>query len=158
MTFVSEQRIDEAIDLLNSEEQSEAGIKALKKEKPVLLAYLFSDHFKVFSSEEQAFMLYMTTVIWQSVKACFAQLPIVTVEDLGGAEEHNWELLQSVSARNFKERLDIFFKNYEQEDLLAFVEDAITDDDESVVSMEGREAIFIAMKSIIDCLTKKNQL
>lgn len=156
MAFVSEQRIDEVIEFLDSEQKSEEGIQALRREQPLLLAYLFSDHFKVFSREEQAFMLYLTTVIWKAVQACFTSPPIITEQELGSAEEHNWELIQSVSANNFRARLDIFFKDYPQEDLLAFVEDAIMDDEDSAVSIEGREAIFIAMKSIIDCLTRND--
>ena len=36
---------------------------------------------------------------------------------------------------------------------LAFVEDALSDDEEELITKEGRESIFVTMKSIIDCLT-----
>ncbi|MEO0876376.1 MAG: hypothetical protein AAFY48_17390, partial [Bacteroidota bacterium] len=46
-----------------------------------------------------------------------------------------------------------FFKQHPaEEELLALVEDAILDDDESPVTNEGREPIFVSLKSIIDCL------
>ena len=40
-----------------------------------------------------------------------------------------------------------------QEDLLAFVEDNLVEDEDSVVTKEGREPMFVALKSVIDVLT-----
>lgn len=151
--FVSEQQIDSVIEQSSSDEAAQKGLHTLRRDQPILLSYLFSEHFKAFTKEERAFMLYLTTVIWKAVNKTFDTTPVITEEQLGNAEEQNWELLQSVKSKNFRERLDVFFKDYPQEDLLAFVEDALLDDEESVVSNEGRAPIFIAMKSIIDCLT-----
>lgn len=79
---------------------------------------------------------------------------MVTEEKLGEAEEKNWELMNEVTAKRFRDRLDRFFEQYPQEDLLAFIEDALADDEdgESIVSPESREPIFIALKSMIDGL------
>jgi len=46
--------------------------------------------------------------------------------------------------------MDIFFKNYFQEDLLAFVEDSLIEEEEGLVTKVGREPMFVALKSIID--------
>ena len=48
--------------------------------------------------------------------------------------------------------MDVFFENYQQEDLLAFVEDSLIDDEDEIVTKVGREPMFVALKSIIDCL------
>lgn len=151
--FVSEQQIDSVIEQSSSDEAAQKGLHTLKRDQPVLLSYLFSEHFKAFTKEERAFMLYLTTVIWKAVNKTFETIPAISEEKLGNAEEQNWELLQAGTSKKFRDRLDVFFKDYPQEDLLAFVEDALLDDEESVVSNEGREPIFIALKSIIDCLT-----
>jgi len=48
--------------------------------------------------------------------------------------------------------LDIFFKDYPQEDLLAFAEDALTEDDDSPVTAEGREPMMVFLKTAIDVM------
>ncbi len=78
-----------------------------------------------------------------------AKIPLKTIET---AEDKNWEMLKDASGKHFRERLDVFFDAYPQEDLLAFAEDALVHDEEEMVSSEGREYVFIALKTIIDCL------
>ena len=58
-----------------------------------------------------------------------------------------------MTAKRFRDRMDIFFENYSQEDLLAFVEDNLVEDEDSLVTKEGREPMFVALKSVIDILT-----
>ena len=55
-------------------------------------------------------------------------------------------------SRKFNEKIDPFFKDYPQEDLLAFVEDSLVQDEDSEITNEGRDYIFIALKTIIDSL------
>ena len=154
MSFVSETIINEVIESLEGEEENSLNaIKQLRETQPVLAAYLFSESFNIFTKEEKDYLLYLCLVIWLSSKRVLKNILPVTEAQLGEQEESNWELLQSASARNFRDKLDIFFQEYAQEDLLAFVEDAISDDEDGIVSPEGREPIFIALKTIIDCLT-----
>ena len=56
--------------------------------------------------------------------------------------------------KTLKEIADFFFQDYPQEDLLAFVEDSLIDDEENdtPISNIGRNVIFVSMKSFIDCL------
>ena len=49
--------------------------------------------------------------------------------------------------------MDVFFEDYAQEDMLAFVEDNLVEDEDSTITKEGREPIFVALKSVIDVLT-----
>ena len=67
-------------------------------------------------------------------------------------------MLENNTAKKFRDRLDPFFENTQQEDLVAFAEDAVTedlDDPESLVTKEGREPIFVALATMIDVLTKE---
>jgi hypothetical protein len=83
----------------------------------------------------------------------------VSEDEIGEAEEKNYEILESSTAKKFRDRLDPFFEGYEQEELLAFAEEAVLedeDDPDSVVTKEGREPIFITMKTLIDVLTSEN--
>lgn len=146
--------IDEITEELSASEKAlEHTLDMMNREQPVLLAYLFSENFEAFTERERELLLFMTCVLWKSVFRVYGSQRQISEDDLADAEEHNWELIQSVTARQFRDRLDVFFQERpEAEELLAFVEDAILDDEESPVTAEGREALFVSLKSIVDCL------
>ncbi len=157
MQFISEENIIRAGEALGeSEGKYEQSIDQLREEQPLLLSFLFSESFQAFTQSEKEYLLYLMLVVWKAVKLSGEEVPAVSEKELSEAEERNWNLLQGVKARRFHERLDVFFVEYPQEDLLAFVEDALADVDaeegEPMVSGEGREAMFVSLKSVIDCL------
>lgn len=152
--FVSESIIDRVIAELETKKKTpELILNDLKTEEPVLTAYLFSETFDIFSQTEKDYLLYLALVIWNSVTLAGLERDKVEEGQLGSAEEKNWELLEASKGKSFREKLDIFFEAYPQEDLLAFAEDALTDDEDNVISHESRSAAFISLKTIIDCLT-----
>jgi hypothetical protein len=154
-TLVTEQTIDRIADQLSeSEEAFEASVYQMREAQPVLLSHLFSETFEPFTRKEQEFALYLAIVIYESVRATLGQQLVVSGEQLSQVEERNWQMLQEVKAKRFHERLDIFFEDTTQEDLLAFIEDALSDETDEYVTREGREALFVSLKSIVDCLTE----
>ncbi|MBK8490068.1 MAG: hypothetical protein IPL49_03955 [Saprospirales bacterium] len=78
-------------------------------------------------------------------------------DELDEQEEVNWEILNEASSPRFQDRLDPFFDQTDQEDLLAFIEDSLvlddSEEDEWKLTKEGREPIFIGLKTMVDCLT-----
>lgn len=152
--MVDEQIIDEVTEELSSSENAfEHALKMMNDRQPRLLAYLFSEEFDAFTQEEREYLLFLAVVIWKSVYRLLGDQPLVSESQISEAEENNWLLLQANNARRFQDRLNAFFEQSTEEDLLSFVEDALSEDEESPVTREGREAIFITLKSIIDCLT-----
>ncbi len=155
MKFVSEQIIETVADELDTTESAyEAAVMDLEERQPVILAYLFTEDFEAFSQQERDFILYLLIVLWKAIERVNGEVISATEDNLMDAEEKNWSLLQDVKATRFHERLDVFFQDYPQEDLLAFVEDALSDEEDEWVTKEGREAVFITLKSIIDCWTQ----
>jgi hypothetical protein len=157
MKFVDERQIDKAAEELEaSPEAYESAVEAMRKEQPILLAYNFSESFKAFTEEEQQYFLYLSLVIWKAVNAINGPVPQVDLTRLSEIEEHNWNIIQGSKGKTFRSRLDPFFEGYDQEDLLAFAEDALTqdEDEEEVVSREGQEALFVSLKTVIDALTQ----
>ena len=73
--------------------------------------------------------------------------------EVENAEERNWTILKLAKGRDFQERLNAFFEDHpEKEDLLSFIEDALLEDEDSPVTAEGREPLFVSLKTVIDCL------
>lgn len=155
MSFVSQDIIDAIVERFDDSEAAyEQAIEQFEQTQPILLSYLFSEEFEVFTSDEREFTLMLAVIIFTAVAEVREPLPQIDEAAIANAEEQNWAKLEGVSARQFSERIDVFFQDYPQEELLAFVEDALADDDEDpIVTKEAREAIFITLKTVIDCLT-----
>ncbi len=160
MQFIPELIIDEVaqnIGTLNG--QVDVLLKELKTHQPAILAYLTSESFLVLTESEKDYMLYLALVIWKSIERLEPSQTKITQKQIAENEEDNWERLNESVSKQFRDRLDVFFKDTTQEDLLAFVEDSLTlaeedeKDPELPLTKEGREPIFIALKTVIDCLT-----
>ena len=149
--FISEEVIDKSIAILDAKPEHIA--ENFAKQQPGLMAYLFSDDLSLLTQDEREYTLYLMMTIWHAAETQLGKLEEISPEELEAAEEHNWELLENSKAVSFRDRLDVFFKDYPQEDLLAFAEDALNvDDEDNFVTKEGREHIMVALKSTIDVL------
>jgi hypothetical protein len=152
--FISEDMID-AVILELEEADFEQEVAVLGEKQPVLLAYVLSEDFELLTNAERDWLLYLFLVVWQAVEKNNALKGPLSKNALEAAEEANWARLEAVTAKRFRDRMTPFFEGYAQEDLLAFVEDSLTEDEEdteAVVTKEGREPIFVALKSVIDVL------
>lgn len=161
MKFVSEEVIDKVVAALEANDNYETEMESIRETQPTILSYLLSENFAVLTKEEKEYLLYLTLVIVNASEHVNPGLPLVDEEALGGAEEENYGLMNASKERRFRDKLNVFFEDTPQEDLVAFAEDAIVLDDEGdaeeeeqtfKVTKEGREPIFIALKSIIDVL------
>lgn len=153
MEFISEQIIDRVAQQLESTPEGYIlAVEEMKNKQPALLAYFLSEDFHLLTEDENEYLLYLGIVIWRSIEEVAPNLPMVTEKELETAEEINWDLLSHVTSNKFRERMNVFFDNYSQEDLLAFVEDALIDDEDSFISKEGREPLFVTLKTVIDAL------
>ena len=152
--FVSENMID-AVILELEEADFEQEVAILSEKQPVLLGYVLSEDFELLTNEEREWLLYLVLVVWKATEKVYGKIGPLSKNALETAEETNWERLEPVTAKRFRDRMTPFFDNYDQEDLLAFVEDSLTEDEEdteAVVTKEGREPMFVALKSVIDVL------
>ena len=154
MAFIAEAIIEKTIQQFDAATASfDLATESLQKEQPVLLGFLFSESFEVFTEKERELMLYLLIIIYHSVEAVEPIERSISEKEISYWEELNWAKMQTVKSKQFRERLDVFFEDADQEDLLAFVEDMLIDEEEEQLTKEAREAIFISMKTIIDCLT-----
>lgn len=160
MKFISEKVIDAVIEHLDqlNEDQFERQMEAFAQAQPVIIAYLFNDeNFHLLTEDEKGFLQYLCLIAWTAVEKVNGSSEPVGEDLIGELEEKNYALLEASEGKNFRDRLDPFFENYDQEDLIAFVEEAVLEDEndpEALVTKEGRETIFIAAKTVIDALTQ----
>lgn len=153
MKFVPETIIDEVAENIGASESAfEAALTDMEAKQPVLFGYLFSENFSLFTDHERDFLLFLVVVVYGAASRVNGDQPPIQAEPLSLAEERNWEMLQKATGKGFHERLDVFFQDHPQEDLLAFAEDSLSDVEDGYVTKEGREAIFVSVKSVIDAL------
>jgi hypothetical protein len=157
MIFIDEKTIDLAIDAISdSDERYDAALESIESQQAELMAYIFGEDEATFSDEEKDFLLYLLLIIWETIRLKVNPIAPVTSTALAEAEEATWESMEANVGKKFRERLDEFFEETKQEDLLAFIEDALLDDEESPVSKEGREPMFVMLKAVIDTIDKLN--
>lgn len=158
MEFVSEKIIDAVIDELEKldDGQYETLMEEFAEAQPVLVAWLFSEHFDLLTDDEKGYLQYLSLIAWRSIVRVNGPGEPASEDQIGEAEEANFEILEASTAKKFRDRLNVYFEDTDQEDLLAFAEEAVLedeDDPESMVTKEGREVIFVAVKTLVDVLT-----
>lgn len=156
LPFIDESAIDASVAELAALDELgwERVVRMFSETQPNIFSYLHSETFSLLTQKEKEYLLYLAIIVW---RACLeasekGTLPLAKESDVGEAEETNWALLDAQSAKTFRERIDVFFQEYRQEDLLAYMEDALLDEDEEHVTKDGREYLFVAIKTVIDCL------
>ncbi len=153
MEMIPEQIIDSAAESIGS--QTEEGYEKLlvefEKKQPIVLAYIFSDNLNLLTGEERNLLLYLALVTRKAYMKSNRYDPKSPTEDkLAEAEDKNWSKIVDSNTKDFRERLNPFFERTPQEDLLAFYEDILMDEEEESITKAGREYIFVAAKSIMD--------
>ncbi|MFZ4545259.1 MAG: hypothetical protein ACOYOA_14505 [Saprospiraceae bacterium] len=159
MKIIDDKIIDAVIESLDTlEDEYDRQVSEFYKQQPVIASFMESEQTGILSDEERDFLEYLALVIYKAVEKVEKKVPAVSEEQLEEVEEKNWDMLENAKGKTFTDRVDVFFEDYEQEDLLAFVEDSLVfdpDDDEANMDFltdEGREPMFVILKTIIDAL------
>ena len=156
MQFIDESVIEEIINRFEDEKSYLEALGIMLEAQPGIKDYLDQESLELLTNDEMALMIYLTTVIYSvSTLVCgtIRQIPTSSLEQ---SEDENWAIFNSSTQKSFSKILDQFFENYEQEDLLALVEDSIQQDEDYPVTSVGAEIIFIGCKSLIDVIHASN--
>ncbi len=120
-------------------------------EEKEFLAYLASDNFDVLNDGERKVMFFCCEVIFHAYNNCHGEFPELDMAAFYLNEESNWTLREEASSWDACK--DAFFESSGEEDLLAFVEDILVDDEDEDMTDIGKEFIFILCKSYVDTIT-----
>lgn len=149
----TEKMIEKVFDReVDSDEEPMDVLSAIAGDQPALIAYLNQENLQLLTEEEFDYCTFLTTIIYKVFKENGADVAEVTASQIDMVEEANWDILSRATGKKFSQRIDVFFEDYAQEDLLAFVEDALVPDELPIVTSEGREPLFVTLKTIIDVL------
>lgn len=152
--IISEKKIEAVLEELEAQPEAlEQHLEELRVAQPALVAYLFAEHMEAFTQAERDYFIFLLVVIWRVCKPFVSEGYLLTAEAVLESEETNWEVMQQTNERSFRKRLDLFFQSSKEEDLLAFLEDALAEEEaDSPITKEGREPMFVSLKAIADLL------
>ena len=159
MELVPESIIESTLDDLEAGKWTvEEVLNSWEEHQAPLLAFFFSDTFEVLTDEEKPYLLYLAAVIWTAGGKVRPIEHTLEPEEIENREEVNWEIMNEASSPKFQDRLNPFFERTGQEDILAFIEDSLvlddSEEDDWKLTKEGREPIFIGLKTLTDCITQ----
>lgn len=149
----NEKLIDKVFDrMINDDNDPEQELRKLSETQPGIIDFLANESLEVLTPEEHDYLIFLSMVIVNCMSEAKLQLDTVAPEELEELEEKNWELLEAVTGKGFRQRISIFFDHSDQEDMLAFIEDALAEDDLHLVTKEGRELMFIVLLTLFQAL------
>jgi len=154
MKVITEFEIDTTIAVLegNDEQEMVQMVEMFQVEQPDLVAYIMGGDMPLFTAVEREIMLYLSLVIWKTLEVAHFGTDIKKIDAsiLKMEEESNWEVLDGEEDTPiFSEKIAPLYEGYDQEDLLAFVEDAIAESN-GAFEKEAREPMFVMMKAVVD--------
>lgn len=132
-------------------------LRYFASQQPQLLHYLTQEDNGAFTTAEQELLFFAGLVLFRSIAAAHGTLRPVGGDRLAELEEANFRMLQEQEARGFRDRITVFFEQSPEEDLLAFLEDLLLDEEGETVSPEGREPLFVTLKTTLDALLEAAQ-
>jgi len=144
---------ESVIELIISQLTAEGYEDSFSTEQSEYWHYINSDSFKGFTEEEDQLLFFVSSVIFHSVKHNNKSSQEFDIENFQKIEESNWSLREK--NKSWPDAKDAFFETYREEDLLAFVEDMLAEE-ERTISDVAEEIIFITAKSYIDILLTQN--
>lgn len=148
--------IDQVIEKLGERnEEPTSYFEHLQDNEFWLSAFVSSEDTEILTTNEKMLFQYLVTVIFDSFKeAGLSDMEDPDLETLGGIEDAHWDLFGKQKGL-FRDRLNVFFEATGEEDLLAFVEDMLIEEEgeESDLSEIGRNVIFVKVNALIDFLS-----
>ena len=148
---VHEKTILKVLERYGAEEIAIASlIESFISKQAHLWKYINDEIIPVLTKKEADYLVFLLLIIENATELSDVEIPVVEVSEFEEIEEANWEKFEGVKSKKFRARLDPFFEDSKEEDLLAFVEDMLTLEDEDQITSIGRDPIFIACASFIE--------
>lgn len=143
---ISESNIDEIIEAIEKNPDHQ---EKFKSEQTPFIHFLNNSVCTQLKSQEIELLYFCLLVIYHSaIKAGITA--DFDLDEFLIKDEANWSIRDK--KQSFSKAKDLYFNDYPEEDLLAFVEDMLTENEEQQVQLPGEEIVFVSCKSYIDYL------
>ena len=153
MNIINEDHIENFIDRMEADEALFLNCRqAMIDKETALAAFLTQESMDILNDDEYDLLWFITTLIYTVFTEQNNLDKPLDAAVLDETEEINWDLLNEKENASFSERLNIFFEETEQEDLMAFLEDCTEPDEDVDITPVGREIIFIAGATLLNTL------
>jgi hypothetical protein len=155
--MIEETTINAAVDYLESrEEEFELLVEDFGQAQPALLAYVLSESTDVLTNHEKEYLLFLALTVWKSfeLEGLGKIIQEVEPEVIEEKEDVFWGWISESKERDFNKKIDRFFEESEEEELFAFLEDALEMEENEWLTPQGREAIFVFMATLIEVLSE----
>ena len=151
--MIQESTIERILDRLETGmDDYEQEISDFAEAQPHLVAYLANEENEAFTEPELELLLFGALVIYQSITDERTEPAMATPERIEKAEEANYNVANAIKG-SLRAKLDPFFEDTNEEELLAFAEDLVSDDEGEGITKEAREPLFLTLKTVVDVLT-----
>ncbi len=163
--------IEQSLDHLTSEATLEEAMLAFAQEQTAFLQYLQTESFELLTQDERDYLQFLLLVMYgattwaaENDEKDRPKLAMISGEDIESWDERCWEWMQASVGKPMATRLDKFFNEINQEELLAFAEDSLVDSDEEgeganlFVSGPSRELGFVALAVFVAGIDEQLQV
>ena len=154
--------IESALELLEEEQAVEEAMVEFAAEQAAFVQYLSHETFDLLTEDERGYLQYLVLVMWTSVKTECGNLQPLRGDIIERWEEQCWTWLEATVGKPMSQRLDLFFEEIDQEELLAFAEDSLVDPDADTdgsgedvalfASGPSRELGLVALATFVGCI------
>lgn len=149
--MISEKTIDECIEeLANSDTDF---IQALADDQPILSGYLASEDMEAFTKEEVEYIYYITVLCWMAFNKTYEDSIEIDENFLSEKDEQNWNRVEALRPANLKNLVDRWIPDYPEPEILYYLEDALTLDEEDPdhpVTKAGQIPMFVTLLTVVD--------
>jgi hypothetical protein len=126
--------------------------------QPDIAAYILSDDFSLLTEVERETLLFGATLLLTVARENGLATEPISEETIGELDEANWTWLEESEGRSLSDKMDVLFDQYPEPELLAFIEDLCTDEEEEDLTRSGGEIMVVALKTVADALFLKTSM
>lgn len=150
---IKEKHLNAVLDMIEEDDfNMEAALKKIDQTLPTVLSYSLSDNFSLLTDEEKDYYEYLVVTILITVLNNMESIEDKSEDEIEAVEEKVWAKMETSKSKKFNEKINVFFEDTKEEDLMAFIEDGLTPEDNDFVSSAGRELMFVGLTTMVEVL------
>jgi len=133
----------------------------MRKEQPIILAYLLAAGHDTLNQDEREMLLYLGLVVWRIMSQGSRPLNEITENILNEMEISNVKMIEYLEAESEAgaDAMKKIIDNYPQPEVLKYVVEALLEEqEEGCVIRDGNKGMMMLyLKTVIDCFSREQE-